>query len=211
MVAEWDFEREIAWLMARIEQTNDYLVREAETVTDYGELIEDLKPISDRIRTAKPVVTIVGSATLAENLQQKNLANPELRSLYEFQAVSSLNKVRQVVRDSDLICLVYYFKQNILKQHQRLIELALQQDISLILVVRQPNKDSQDAMSSWLNRQCFWDEIQLPLANFIYFEKRQHFDRYRQLLCQRSTLARNRFVARNKQKNTDYYSRFFLV
>ena len=205
-----DFDREIAWLTAKIQQTNDYLVREAETVTDYGELIEDLKPISDRIRTAKPVVTIVGSATLAENIRQKNLANPELRSLYEFH-VASLNKVRQVVRDSDLICLVYYFKQNILKQHQRLIELALQQDISLILVVRQPNRDSQDAMSSWLNRQCFWDEIQLPLANFIYFEKRQHLDRYQQLLCQRSTLARNRFLARNKQRIQTIVRDFFLV
>ena len=190
---------EIDRLIARIERINSYLVKESES--EFSELIESLKLKREELNTAKPVVEIVSpSATLANNFKKKNLANYQLRSLYEFQAVAPIGKIQQIIQHCDLICFIYYFKHSVSKQHQKLIELARQNNISLILLVRQPDRNTQDvSFSSWLNAQnCSLDGVQLPFDDFIDLNQQQ-IDIYQQLLWRSHESLENRFIARHQQ------------
>ena len=197
-------------LIARIEQINGYLVKESES--EFSELIESLKLKSDRLNTAKPVVKIVSpSATLANNLKKKNLANSQLRSRYEFQAIAPINKIQQIIQHCDLICFIYHFKHNVNKQHQKLIELARQKNIGSILLVRQPDRNIQDAsFSGWLkDRDCLLDKVQLPLNNFIDLNQLSDIDIYQQLLLRSHKSIENRFIARHQQELKTLIQVFF--
>ena len=170
-------------LVDRIAEINGYLIEEAES--EFNELIEDLKLFRNRLDTAKPVVKIVSpSATLANKLKDKNLANSQLRSLYEFQVTAPISKIQQIIQHCDLICFIYYFKHNINKQHQQLIELDRQNNIGSILLVRQPDNNIENAnLSGWLKAQdCWLDKVQLPLDNFIDLNQQRDIDIYQQLL-----------------------------
>ena len=200
-MAKWthDAGKSIAFL-DRIEQINGYLVREAEA--EFCELIESVNSQRDRISTAKPVVKIVSpSATLADNFRKKNLANSQLRSLYEFQAISSISKIQQIIQDCDLICFIYFFKNSINKQHQKLIELARKNNIGSFLLVRQPNDNIQNAnLSSWLKAQdCWLDEVQLPLDDFINLNRHSDINTCQQLLLRSLESIEDRFIARHQQ------------
>ncbi|MGF1590342.1 MAG: hypothetical protein ACFCU7_14070 [Pleurocapsa sp.] len=149
---------EISQIISKIEQTEDYLTQQAKVEPAYYELIATLNIAVSKLKTAsKPVVKIVSpSATLANNLQAKNQANEKLRSLYEFQVVAPISNISQILQNCDLICLIYYFKHNLVRQHQRLIELAQQENISLVLLVKQPKPKNQDAcLSNWLTAQNY--------------------------------------------------------
>lgn len=194
---------EIEQLINQIEQNKSYLTQKAKTEPVYSELIETMNLVQGNLKTThKPVVKIVSpSATLAANLQTKNQANTELRSLYEFQVISPVINISQVVQNCDLLCLVYYFKHNMLKRHRKLIGLAQQENISLVLLVKQPQKNLQGAsLSAWLTAQNYTLKAQghLPLNKLIDLDNEQHFKKYRQLLIQLSTLALDKFIARNK-------------
>ncbi|HEY9768690.1 MAG TPA: hypothetical protein V6C71_09355 [Coleofasciculaceae cyanobacterium] len=195
---------EISQIISNVEQTKGYLTQQAKAEPAYWELIKTLNIAVAKLKTAsKPVVKIVSpSATLANNLQAKNQANVKLRSLYEFQAVAPITNLRRIVQNCDLICLIYYFEHNIVKHHQRLIELARQENISLVLLVKQPKKHTQGAsLSNWLTAQNYTleERVQLPLNNFIDLNNYQQIGIYQQLLVDLSELAMDRLTARSKQ------------
>ncbi len=195
---------EISQIISNIEQTKAYLIQQAKAEPAYWELIKTLNIAVANLKTAsKPVVKIVSpSATLANNLQAKNQANVKLRSLYEFQAVAPITSLRRIVQNCDLICLIYYFKHNIVKQHQRLIELARQENISLVLLVKQPKKNTQGtSLSNWLTAQNYTleERVQLPLNNFIDLNNYQQISIYQQLLIHLSELAMDKLTTRSKQ------------
>ncbi|MGB5709337.1 MAG: hypothetical protein WBM44_00265 [Waterburya sp.] len=205
---------EIEQIISNIEQTKNYLAQQAKTESVYSELIETLNVAISSLRTTnKPVAKIVSqSATLAKNLQAKNEANLNLRSLYEFQVVSPISNIRQIVQNCDLICLIYYFKHNLIKHHQQLIRLARQENISLVLLVKQPAKNIQDAsLSNWLTAQNYRldDRVLLPLNNFIDLNNYHHHEIYHQLLIQLSELTTNKFIDRSKQKLRANIKHFF--
>ncbi len=196
---------EISQIISKIEQAQDYLTQQAKAEPAYCKLIETLNVAVSKLRTAnKPVVKIVSpSVTLAKNLQAKNRANLKLRSLYEFEVVAPISNLRRIVQNCDLICLIYYFKQNIAKHHWRLIKLAQQENISFVLLVKQPKKNLQDAyLSNWLTTQNYpldqW--VQLPVNNFIDLNNPQQLSIYQQLLIQLSKLAIAKLSARSKQE-----------
>lgn len=196
-----------------IERIQSYLTQRAKQETVYNELIEILNTtISNLETTNKPVVKIVSpSATLATKFQAKNQANFKLRSLYEFQAVSPISNLPQIVQNCDLICLIYYFKQNVIKNHQQLIRLAQQENITLVLLVKQPDKNSQDnSFVNWLNSQnyVFNNQVKFPLNNFINFNCEQHFKIYQQSLIELSVLAHLKFSTRKNQELKEIINNF---
>ena len=195
----------ITQIINNIERITKYLGQRVNKEPAYNELIESLNvAVSNLEAASKPVVKIVSpSATLANNLQTKNQANRELRSLYEFQVVSPINNLREIVQNCDLICLIYFYKQNIIKQHQQLIRLAQQEKITLVLVVKQPDAKLQDSsLSNWLQRQNFTvvDQLQLPLNNLLDFNNEQHLQIYQEFLIQLSASTQESFLTRSKQK-----------
>ena len=184
----------------RIEQINGYLVKEARSPD--CELIESLNFLREKLDTAKPVVKIVSpSLSLADNFKQKIQANARLRSLYEFQTIAPINNVQQIVRHCDLICLIYYFKSTAKKHHQKLIELARQNNISSILLVRKPDRDIQASLSSWLKAQdCLLDEVRLPLDDFIDLNQPSDINTCQQLLLRSHKSLETRLIARHQQE-----------
>ena len=203
-------------LIDRLDEINDYLVREA--ISPDCELI-DLNSLREKLYTAKPVVKIVSpSPPLADNFR-KNLADSKLRSrsgllassLYEFQICAPITNIQQIVRHCDLICFIYYFKHTVTKQHQKLIELARQNNIDLILLVRQPDGNIQNAnLSSWLEAQDYsLDEVQLPLDDFINLNHPSDIDIYQQLLLRSLETLRTRFIARHQQELKTLIEVFF--
>ena len=193
-------------LIDRISQINGYLVREAKS--EYNELIESLNSLHQELDTAKPVVEIVSpSPPLADNFRKKILTS-RLRSRFEFQCTPITN-IQQIVR-CDLICLIYYFKNTVNKQHQKLIELARQNDIDLILLVRQPDRNLENAsLSSWLETQdCLLDGL-LPLDDFINLNQPSDIDLYRQLLWRSLEPLKAKFIARQQQELRNAIEVFF--
>ena len=195
-------------LSDRISQINGYLVREAKF--EYNELIESLNSLRQEFNTAKPVVKIVSpSPPLADNFQKKILTSP-LRSHFEFQTCAPITNIQQIVRHCELICFIYYFKHSVTKQHHKLIELARQNNIDLILLVRQPDGNIQDAsLSSWLKaRDCLLDEV-LLLDDFINLNHPADIDLYQQLLWRSHESLQNRFIVRHQQELKTLIEVFF--
>ena len=192
-----DSDSQIDRLLVRIEEINGYLNKEA----GFDELVKSLKLFRNRLNTAKPVVKIVSpSATLADRLKNKNLANSQLRSRYKFQTTAPNNKIQQIIQHCDLICFIYYFQQKISKQHQQLIELARQKNIGSILLVRQPDLVKDASLSDWLqDRDCSLDAVQLPLDDFIDLNQQRDLDLYQQFLWRSHKSIRNSFIARQEQ------------
>ncbi|MEM8719934.1 MAG: hypothetical protein AAGE84_11580 [Cyanobacteria bacterium P01_G01_bin.39] len=193
---------EVEQLINQIEQNKSYLTPKAKTEL-YSELIAASDRVLDNLKiNHKPVVKIVSpSAILARNLKTKSQANAKLRSLYEFQVISPVSNIRQIVQNCDLICLIYYFKHNITKRHRLLIKFAQQENIGLVLLVKQPQKNIQDtSLSTWLTSQNYTLDAQVHIAldELIDLNKKQHLKRYQQFLIQLSTLASEKFIARSK-------------
>ena len=133
-------------------------------------------------------------------------------SLFEFQIVSPIDKVGQIVRGCDLICLIYYFKHSILKHYRRLIELAQQENVNLILLVREPQQKPEDTnILNWLAaRDCTSDrQVRLALDTFIDLNDARHLDLVCQQLVQLSASANQRLATRTKLEAKAIISDFF--
>ena len=184
--------------IALIEQNISYIAEQTEAEYSYPKLIESLKSVVESGKLQRPIIKIISpSASLAHSLATKCQQNFQLQ--FEFQIVSPINKVGQIVRGCDLICLIYYVKHSILKHHRRLIELARQQNVSLILLVKQPPEKLEDTkIVNWLaSKDCTSDrQIILALENFIDLNNARHLDLLQQQLVQLSTSADNRLAAR---------------
>lgn len=185
---------------SQMDRVIEYLARQAETESDYIELIESLNLVREFDITSKPVVKILSpSATLAENFTAKNLNDFQLRSLFEFQVVLPSDNLRQIVQNCDLICPIYYFKHRIPQHHLRAIELARHNNLNVILLVRQPDTRSENtSLADWLAaRDCSFDSgVQFPLDNFIDLDNSQHLNICQQQFVRLWASARRRFELR---------------
>jgi hypothetical protein len=206
-----DLEHQINLLIEGIEQAKNYLVRQAETKPVYSELIQNLNAATTLVKSFKPIVKIVSpSIALAENLKSKSLANPKLRSLYEFQTVSPIGKIDRIMQNCDLLCLIYYYRQSIHQHHRRLIELARRNNITSIVLITQPKLEISDAsLSNWLIAQNFSSNHISLLSNLFDLDRQQHIDAYQQLLLQPLIPTRNRFIARHREDIQIQIEEFF--
>ncbi|MFM2313889.1 MAG: hypothetical protein RLZZ04_3165 [Cyanobacteriota bacterium] len=131
---------------------------------------------------------------LATSLQQHHETDESLRSLYEFEAIAPITQILQILQHCAVICFVYDSRHQIRDHHQKLMELAHQQQISLFLLVhKSPSKINGDRYSDWLNRQAteLNDWVKLPLDDFIDFQDQQQLDLYgRSLIEVFSTVER---------------------
>ncbi|MEO1671071.1 MAG: hypothetical protein AAFR77_09855, partial [Cyanobacteria bacterium J06631_2] len=126
-------------LISNIERSKQLLTEKAEAESGYQELIETLDSYLARLGSdLKPVVKIVSpSRVLAEKLQSQNEADEVLRSLCEFQVVSPISNLRQVLQHCDLIVLLYDSSHTIHPHHYKLVELAHKEEIALFLLLHQ--------------------------------------------------------------------------
>jgi hypothetical protein len=180
----WDLSNRLQELISNIEQTQNFLAQKIETEPVYRELRKTLGILVNRLEAAnKPVVKIVSpSLKLATKLQQHNASHESLRSLYEFEAIAPITQIRQILKHCAVICFIYDSPHQIRDHHQKLMELAHQQQISLFLVVhKSPSKiDGNCRYSDWLNHQpkSLNDWVKLPLNDFIDFQNQQQMDVY---------------------------------
>ena len=196
-----------------LERAIDYLKRQPKTKTTYSKLIESLNLVIKDGRIDKPVVKIISpSASLAQSLTTKIQQDCQLRSLLKFQVVAPINKVRQIVRDCDLICLIYYFKHSILPHHRRLIELARQEKIDTILLVNRPQEKPKDtSVANWLAVQDYSGDRALTLAldSFIDLNNIQDPNLLRQQLEQLLDSTNQRLRTRIDLKAKAMIRQFF--
>jgi hypothetical protein len=179
-------------LIENLEKTQKYLAQKVAIQPSYACLIQTLDSTIETLKESiKPVVKFVSpSVRLASKLKEQSEENKILRSLYNFQAVSPIKQLYEIVKNCDVICLVYNSRHNIQKHHQKLIELAQQNNISLILLVIQTKIDyPYTHLSNWLTAQNYSQVNQLLLGwdNFGNLEDLHYQDSYQQLLIQLHT------------------------
>jgi hypothetical protein len=201
-------------LTKNLEQTKNYLAQKVDIEPSYSCLIKTLNSIIETLQTPiKPIVKFVSpSVNLATKLKEQSEANKSLRSLYEFQGISPIQQIYQIVQNCDVICLIYNSRHNILEHHQKLIELAQQHNISLILLVIQPKIDHPYThLSNWLTAQNYAQVNQLLLAwdNFGSLEDFQNRDIYQQLLIELATTVTAKSEARRIKEIVPQIKLFF--
>jgi hypothetical protein len=184
-------------LICHIEQTQKFLTQKVETQPVYRELRKTLGSLINRLEAAnKPLVKIVSpSSRLATKLQQHNASHESLRSLYEFEVITPITQIRQVLKHCAVIYLVYDSRHQIRDHHRKLMELAHQKQISLFLLVHKPPSkiDGDCHYSDWFKHQpkALNDWVKLPLDDFIDFQNQQQLDVYgRSLMEVFSTVER---------------------
>jgi len=186
-------------LIDRLKQARDFLDRNVEQQPVYRDLIAVLESIGDRLDSSAIVVKIVSpSSALAESLRVKHEANECLRSLYEFEAVSPISQIQQILRDCDLICLVYDQKHRIREHHYKLIELARKQGIDLQVMVHR-------SLSNTDENDCDWQQdldalvnslLPLPFDYFIDLDRPEELNLYQRSLIDLVTVLSNNLSLR---------------
>ncbi|MEM6612068.1 MAG: hypothetical protein AAF652_07410 [Cyanobacteria bacterium P01_C01_bin.72] len=181
-------------LISSIRRTQEFLrekveTEKAEAESGYQELIETLDSYLNRLKSdIKPVIKIISpSRVLAEKLQRKNEADELLRSLYEFQVVSPIGNLRQIVKHCDLIVLLYDSSNTIHPHHYKLMELAQKAEIALFLLVRQAKSQvTKISYQDWFLAQDFLvqDKIRLPLDDFISLDEQKQIEIYQRSLVE---------------------------
>ena len=197
-------------LVSLLERINSFLADQLKAEPAYNELIETLELLTERIEpTSKPIVKIVSpSHVLATKLQCQNEANELLRSLYEFQIVSPISQIRQIVCHCDVICLLYNSTHKILPHHQRLIELAQAAEIPVFLLVHQGNSNS-GGYTDWLTAQDYSvNDLELAFLHFIDLDNRQQVF-YQRSLANFLPKVRDSYLARIRQAAKQEIERFF--
>ncbi|MGL4881563.1 MAG: hypothetical protein ACRC8K_10910, partial [Waterburya sp.] len=201
-------------LIKKLERSKNYLTEKLATEPSYSYLIKTLNSTIETLQTPiKPIVKFVSpSVNLANKLKEQSEANKNLRSLYNFQAISPIQQLDKIIQNCDVICLIYNSRHNIQGHHQKLIELAQQDNISLFLLVIQPKIDYPYAhLSDWLAAQNYSQVNQLLLAwdNFGNLEDFQNRDIYQQLLIQLLKTVKVKSEARIIEKIVPQIKLFF--
>lgn len=203
-------------LIKNLEQSTNYLTQKVGTEPSYSYLIKKLNSTIETLQTPiKPIVKFVSpSVNLANKFKEQSEVNKKLRSLYDFQAISPIQQLNKIIKNCDVICLIYNSRHNIQRHHQKLIELAQQDNISLILLVIQPKLDHPYThLSHWLAAQNYSQVNQLLLAwnNFGNLENFQDRDIYQQSLIQLLTTAKVKSEARIIEKIVSQIQLFFYT
>jgi hypothetical protein len=203
-------------LIENLEHTKNYLAQKVDIEPNYNNLIQTLNSTIETLQIPiKPVVKFVSSSVnLVTKLKEQSEGNKVLRSLYEFQAISPIQQLNQIVKNCDVICLIYNSKHNIVEHHQKLIELAQQHNISLILLVIQPKSDRFYLhLSDWLTAQNYAQVNKLLLAweNFGNLENFQDRNSYQQLLIQLSSTVKVKSEARIFKEIIPQIKEFFYT
>ena len=181
-------------LIERLKQARDFLARNVERQSSYSDLVTTLDSISDRLKSPKLIVKIVSpSSSLAKSLQTQHEADLHLRSLFEFETVSPISQLQQILENCDLICLLYDKKHVVREHHYKLIELAQKRGIDLLILVQINKADPHEAYSNWqrdLNARAD-SLLPLPFKPFIDLDRPEELDLYQRSLIDLATVLEN--------------------
>jgi len=191
-------------LISNIERSKQLLTEKAEAESGYQELIETLDSYLARLGSdLKPVVKIVSpSRVLAEKLHSQNEADEVLRSLCEFQVVSPISNLRQILQHCDLIVLLYDSSHTIHPHHYKLLELAHKEEIALFLLLHQSKSQATDiSYQDWFLAQDFLvrDRIRLPLDNFISLDHQEQVEFYQRSLVEFLPMVTDTLLVRSER------------
>ena len=166
-------------LLERIERVCDWLTRRSATEPAYQELIEALTAIGDRLKSnSKLAAKIVSpTAAMASVLKTKSEARSALTSIYDFEAVSPVGNIRSILQNCDLVCLVYLSHHEVRPHHRKLIELARQEQVDVLILVSLSTKvaGAKTSLSEWLATNAL-DAALLPLSEFIDPDSPSHIN-----------------------------------
>lgn len=200
-------------LISYIERSKEFLTEKVEAESSYQELVETLNSYLERLKSDRLIIKIVSpSRVLAEKLQRKNQTNESLRSLYEFQVVSPISNLRQILQHCDLICLLYDSTHSIRDHHRKLNELAQQEQIALFLLLNQSKSQATNiSYEDWLLSQDYpipnW--VRLPLDDFVDLDNQAQVELYQRSLIELSPTVANTRPSRTKQAVKREIKHFF--
>ena len=113
-----------------------------------------------------------------------------MRSLVEFQIVSPIKNIRQLIQNCDIACFIYDLSQDISDFEKSVIEkLTIAQIVSTILVKSNaPNTANRFNLNNWLNQQKCpqLNNFLLPLNHFLNPYLPDHVKLYYQFIYQLS-------------------------
>ena len=185
-------------LLNRLDRVKDCLVQQLETEPAYSELVGILDSIDDRLKSSQRLVAkiISPASTLASRFKTASEEREALCSSYEFQTVAPTGNIRSILQHCDLICLLYLSFHEVHPYYRRLIELAQQENISLlVLVSKSINAEGAKAnLSDWLAASDCIDRALVPLSEFIDLNCSAHLERIERLLIDLPlTIEANRY------------------
>ncbi|BAZ45707.1 FHA domain containing protein [Chondrocystis sp. NIES-4102] len=173
-------------LIDDLKRSEDYLAQKVNTNPNYHDLIKIITVGREKLQTPyKPLIKLVSpSVDLVEKFRVKIEANEILRSLYYFQVVSPIQQVFEIVKNCQIICLIYNSQHNIKPHHQELIDLAKQQDIYILVVVISSNIDHPDnILAQWQAAQQYpIDQQSVFTINFSSLNNGENLDVYYKVL-----------------------------
>ena len=199
-------------LVASIEKSKSYLARKTELEPNYISLIDTLDSAINTLgSTKKYTVKFISPINLASALTAKIEIDPEVRSLYNLEIINSVKNVADIIDSSQVICIFYYSNQKITKIQQRLISLAIQKEIILIVLVRQHQSDEvYRDLSSWLaSQECKHTQILLPLNKFIDLDNLEEIEVIKKFLLAQVLKAQNVFIEQQRIKVVTNINKFF--
>ncbi|GAB4540873.1 MAG: hypothetical protein Tsb0014_32400 [Pleurocapsa sp.] len=198
-----------------IDKIKRYLADRAEREPDYNNLIQEINAILSASKKQKIQIKIVSrSPALAEKLYQLSIAEESLRSLVDFQTVSPIKNIRQLIQNCDIACFIYDFSQGISDFEKSVIEKLTTAQIIPSIIVKSNASDTvnQFDLNNWLNQQKCpqLNNFLLPLTHFFNPYIPNHVDLYRQFIYQLSvdeaTKLKDRIVRQVKPKIERYFA-----
>lgn len=189
-------------LVDSLEKSKNYLNQKVALEPSYANLINTLNlRIATLKNNQKLTIRLISSCvTLGSKLKNYSEANPNLRSLYSFETISSLKNISAITNNCSVIFLIYKSHQKVTERHRRLIDVAIKKNISLFILVEQNQfNNSCLTLIEWSESQegIKVDKFLLPLNNFFNFNNHQHLVLYQQFLIKQVAIFKNNLNKQN--------------
>lgn len=200
-------------LVEKLERSKSYLRKRSQLEINYSELIEKINSKIVFIeKNSKPVIKLVStSKDFVLELKAKSEADCKLRSLYNFEAISSFKDFPEIVSSCDALFLIFQTDKTITSHQHRLIELARKKKVSLFILIRQSKNNLSTTLSDYSESQNYTDiEKHVFLKDaFLDINNTLHIQLYREFLANMAIKLKEKFVRDHLQEAVDLVNLFF--
>ena len=206
-------ETQLDELVEKLERTKSYLCKKSEPGINYSELIEQINSkIIFLEKNSRLVVKLVStSKNIVLKLKAKSEADYNLRSLYNFEAVSPFRNFSEIVSNCDAIFLIFQSDKIITKHQYKLIKLAKKKKVSLFISIEQSINSSSTTLSHYIKSQDYTDIEEYLFLKDSFFELDNiiHIELFQQFLTNAATKLKEKFVRNNVREIINSVNLFF--